>query len=99
MWAYHDSRDSRYRIPFGAAPAGGTVTLGLSTGGDSGAHVALRTWVDGEGEAFVPMTGEPEGDHLRFSCEFTRESPAIVWYSFVIERSDGRVLRLSLIHI
>lgn len=93
MWAYHDSRDSRYRIPFGAAPAGGTVTLGLSIGGDSGAHVALRTWVDGEGEAFVPMTGEPEGDHLRFSCEFTRESPAIVWYSFVIERSDGRVLR------
>lgn len=93
MWAYHDSRDSRYRIPFGAAPTGGTVTLGLSIGGDSGAHVALRTWVDGEGEAFVPMTGEPEGDHLRFSCEFTREDPAIVWYSFVIERSDGRVLR------
>ena len=93
MWAYHDSRDSRYRIPFGAAPTGGTVTLGLSIGGDSGAHVALRTWVDGEGEAFVPLTGEPEGDHLRFSCEFTREDPAIVWYSFVIERSDGRVLR------
>ena len=75
MWAYHDSRDSRYRIPFGAAPTGGTVTLGLSIGGDSGAHVALRTWVDGEGEAFVPMTGEPEGDHLRFFVRVHARGP------------------------
>ena len=66
-------------------PRAAPSALGLSIGGDSGAYVALRTWVDGEGEAFVPMTGEPEGDHLRFSCEFTREDPAIVWYSFVIE--------------
>ncbi len=93
MWANHDSRDSHYRFPFGAAPAGGTVMLKLSVGGDPNCHVSLRTWIDGEGEGFIPMTSEPEGDHLLFSCEYVREEPAIVWYSFVIERSDGRVLR------
>ena len=92
MWAYHDSRDSHYRFPFGAAPAGGTVMLALSVGGDPNCQVSVRTWVDGEGEGFFPMTGRVEGDHLLFTCDFVREEPAIVWYSFVIERADGRVL-------
>lgn len=92
MWANHDSRDSHYRFPFGAAPAGGTVMLALAVGGDPNCHVSLRTWIDGEGEGFVPMTASPEGDHLIFSCEYVRTEPAIVWYSFVIERADGRVL-------
>ncbi len=93
MWANHDSRDNHYRFPFGAAPAGGTVMLALSVGGDPSCQVSLRTWIDGEGEGFIPMTPEPEGDHLLFTCEYVRTEPAIVWYSFVIERADGRVLR------
>ena len=93
MWAHHDSRDTLYRNPFGAAPVGGTVVLTLDVGGDLGASATLRTWVDGEGEAFVPMAGERLEDRLRFTCEYVCEKPALVWYSFIIERGDGRVLR------
>ena len=93
MWAFHDSRNSAYRFPFGAMPTGGSVRISIDVGGDSGASCTLRTWIDGEGEGFLPMNATQEGDHLRFSCDFTREDPAIVWYSFAIERSDGRVVR------
>ena len=93
MWAFHDSRNSAYRFPFGAMPTGGSVRISIDVGGDSGASCTLRTWVDGDGEGFLPMNATQEGDHLRFSCDFTREDPAIVWYSFAIERSDGRVVR------
>lgn len=93
MWAYHDSRDTLYRNPYGAAPVGGAVVLKLDVGGDRDASATLRTWVDGVGETFVPMVGEQLEDRVRFSVEYACEQPALVWYSFVIERGDGRVLR------
>ena len=93
MWAYHDSRDRLYRSPFGAAPVGGTVTLRIDVGGDRGARCTLRTWIDGVGEGFFEMAREEVEDHLRFSCELPCDEPAIVWYTFVIERSDGKVVR------
>ena len=93
MWAFHDSRNGLYRSPFGAVPVGGTVTLRLDVGGVSDAHVTVRTWIDGKGEGFVPMTGEPDGDKVRYTAELACESAAIVWYSFVIERADGKVVR------
>ena len=93
MWAYHDSRDALYRSPFGAVPVGGTVLLRLDVGGVEGCTVSVRTWIDGVGEGFVPMTGESAGDRVRFSAELACGTAAIVWYSFVIERPDGRVVR------
>ena len=92
MWAYHDSRNGLYRTPFGAAPLGSTVVLRLDVGGDAGAHVTVRTWIDGVGEGFVPMRGEAQGDKVRFEATYACDTQAIVWYSFVIERSDGRVV-------
>ncbi len=93
MWAYHDSRDTLYRNPYGTAPVGGAVVLKLDVGGDRDASATLRTWVDGEGETFVPMVGEQLEDRVRFSVEYVCGQPALVRYSFVIERGDGRVLR------
>ena len=92
MWAYHDSRDPLYRNPFGAAPVGGTVVLRLDVGGDAGASATLRTWIDGVGEDFAPMEPERLGDRTRFSCSCECGRAAILWYSFLIERSDGRVV-------
>ena len=91
MWPYHDSRDPLYRNPFGAAPVGGTVVLRLDVGGDAGASATLRTWIDGVGEGFAPMEPERLGDRTRFSCSYECGRAAILWYSFLIERSDGRV--------
>ena len=93
MWAYHDSRDALYRNPFGAAPVGGTVVLRLDVGGVSDATVTLRTWIDGEGEGFVPMTAERLSDRVRYTCEYECGQAALVWYTFVIERADGKVVR------
>lgn len=93
MWAYHDSRNRLYRSPFGAAPLGSSVKLSLDVGGATGASCSLRIWIDGEGESFVPMTAEPMGDFVRFSCEYKCEKPALVWYTFVIERTDGQIAR------
>ena len=66
MWAYHDSRETLYRNPFGAAPVGGTVVLRLDVRGDAGATATLRTWIDGVGEEFVPMERERLEDRVRF---------------------------------
>ena len=93
MWAYHDSRNGLYRSPFGAVPVGGSVRLRLDVGGATGATVSVRTWIDGVGEGFVPMMGEQVGDCVRFSATLPCESAAIVWYTFVIERADGKVVR------
>ena len=92
MWAYHDSRETLYRNPFGAAPVGGTVVLRLDVGGDAGATATLRTWIDGVGEGFVPMDRVRLEDRVRFSCSYACDTAALVWYSFLIERSDGRVI-------
>lgn len=92
MWAYHDSRDGRYRSPFGAVTVGSAVRLKIDVGADAGASVTLRTWVDGEGEGYIAMYGERFGDFFRFTGEISREVPALVWYQFVIKCSDGRVV-------
>ena len=93
MWAYHNSRDLGCRMPFGAVVAGRPVRMSIDVGDCAGCSCSLRVWVDGEGESFQAMEGVPAGDHVRFTCEFVRATPAIVWYSFIIERADGRVSR------
>lgn len=58
MQLFHNSHDTVYRTPFGAAPAGSVVKLGLRVISkkvpDS---VKIRLWIDEE-EVFVPMTPE-----------------------------------------
>ena len=48
MRAYHNSRLSEYRKPFGAINTGGTVSLSIDLFEESGAEIVLRTWVDGD---------------------------------------------------
>lgn len=98
MWAYHDSRNRLYRAPFGAVRVGTTVQLSIDVGGTTGASCTLRTWIDGVGEDFFPMTGETMygfdgAPFTRFTCEYTAKVQAQVWYTFVIERPDGQVAR------
>lgn len=86
----HISSNCEYRRPFGAAPAGGTVSLSLDVWDDSGATAEIRTWIDGRGEALYPMEGVWQDGHLRFTGTFAVPDPAIVWYYFKIHGSDGR---------
>ena len=89
MRAYHNSRLSEYRKPFGAINTGGTVSLSIDLFEESGAEIVLRTWVDGAGEAFYPMTKNPMEDRVRYSCALKCEEAALYWYSFRINRADG----------
>lgn len=93
MRALHNSRGSRYRLPYGAVPQGGAVTLTVDVWDDPGTQATIRTWVDGTGEAFYPMELVEKGDdgRLTFGGEVPADELGIVWYSFLLEGSDGSV--------
>ncbi|MBR3748889.1 MAG: glycoside hydrolase family 13 protein [Firmicutes bacterium] len=92
MRAYHNTRKSDWRTPFGAVPAGTEVTVALDVWDDPGASCACRIWVDGEGETVLPMEKQEEEDHFRFSCRIPADEPEILWYSFLIYGSDGYLI-------
>ena len=99
MRAYHDSRDIRYRTPFGAIMPGESVTLLLDVSDAPGATATLRTWTENDGEALYPMdvaVDEPAGelpDATRYTVSLAPEHTGIFWYHFIITLADGRVVR------
>lgn len=86
MQICHDSQNSRYREPQGAAPAGSTVALRLFAPGCHGASV--RLWQEGVGETMVPM----KQSAALFSAEIRLpEEPCLLWYFFVANY-DGAIV-------
>lgn len=95
----HDSRSDRYRTPFGAVPAGTSVTLRLrATAGDL-TDATVRVWdARGELQALVPMQvvasdrtqGEHGYDYWQATIR-TSASPTILWYRFIVR--DGPTTR------
>ena len=65
MHLYHNSRESRFRTPFGAAPTGAEVSLSIEAEVPQGTEVLVRLWQSGE--SLVPMTEEEPG---LFRCSF-----------------------------
>ena len=92
MRAYHNSRDIRYRSPYGALELGKQVKLSLDVFDGEGAECLCRLWVDGVGERLIPMEGAAVEDGVRYTCAFAPERPALVWYSFILRR-EGREWR------
>ena len=90
MRAYHNSRNLEYRTPYGAATVGSAVSLYLDVWEAESAVCTLRLWIDGEGETLIPMSARPMEGFTRFSAEIRRETPAIVWYSFIIDHDGVR---------
>lgn len=85
MYLYHNSRQSAYRSPFGAAPVGSTVTLSIDARLHKGSHIFLRLWQDGE--TLLPMRPNETG---RQSATFTLpQEPGLLWYYFVAKTPDG----------
>ena len=102
MKVFHDSRNVAYRMPYGVLPLGDTVTLFVDVWDAPGATVAVRTWVDGQGEAFVDMEevapdsheeAEREGAPVRYKASLTPGEQGIVWYHFVITEANGAMRR------
>ena len=74
MIIYHDSRDSEYRMPYGAVTIDTPVTIRLRVEEVAPAAVYLRTWVDGEGERLIAMRAS-ETDNNIFEAVLTPSSP------------------------
>lgn len=91
----HNSRSDSDRFPGGAVPVGTTVRLSarVTEGDPERMGVTLRIWVDGEGEALIPCTSDPE-EPGRFTAELPLDRPNLVWYRFLAQE-DGRTLTLG----
>ena len=90
----HNSRLAKYRSPFGAVPCGTDVMLRAEVTDADPASVSmtLRTWIDGEGEALIPMDHVGGGVfHVMLPCP----EPNLVWYSFIARGADGIERRLG----
>jgi len=95
----HDSRDDRYRTPFGAVPAGTEVLLRLrATAGDL-TDATVRVWDELAGiQALIPMeviasdrtAGEHGIDYWQATIR-TSAQPTILWYRFIVR--DGPTTR------
>ena len=94
-----NARDPRCKTPYGAVPSGTRVALTLRprrADGWSWAVLRARFEFRGEEIAEVPMpwTGL-DGDRDLFSCALdTGDYVGLVWYSFRLERLDGKALEL-----
>lgn len=91
MHARHITSDSDYRTPFGAVQLGGTVKLAIDVWDEEPQGAELRLWIEGNGEALIPMEAEACGDATRFSVDFMPRCAGIFWYTFKIRAADGSV--------
>ncbi len=86
MELFHDSRQARYRYPFGAAAVGTTAHLALDAQLPQGSRVTLRLWWDGE--QLLPMEAGEGGFSVSVPLP---ETPGLLWYYFIIDTPAERV--------
>ena len=81
-----DSRDPRYKFPFGAVPCGTAVTLTVTPEEDFAACAAVTFGEFAGCRGETPLLPCPGG----FSGVFTApDAPELVWYTFRFTRRDG----------
>lgn len=102
---FHDSRNTIYRVPFGAAPTLSRLTLRLDVAGCRIAGVGLRLWQENIGAILLPMelicdTEQTQTDaeqeknfpKERYSVTFSLpEKGCLVWYYFQLQSEDGAI--------
>lgn len=91
-----DSRDSRYKQPFGAVTCGTTVTLSLrplTAEGFHGCDLVVTGEFAGTRQEIALLPVGTEGEHTLFSGSFTvSKQPELMWYCFRFTRKDGSVV-------
>ena len=94
-----DSRDLRYKSPFGAVPCGTMVTATvrplLSEGFDHVTMVVYGEFAASRREVVLTHAGT-EGDRCLFTGAYMApEEPELIWYCFRLVRRDGQVIWLG----
>ncbi|MBO4941068.1 MAG: glycoside hydrolase family 13 protein [Clostridia bacterium] len=87
MHIYHNSRNKKFREPFGALPSESTVKICLLVNeADGETQIFLRLW-DGE-ERLIPMQKDHDGMFVA-SLEMPK-TPGLLWYYFIVEENGKR---------
>ncbi len=87
MNLYHNSRDKKYRSPFGAAPVGTKINIWVDAELPEGSLVFLRLWQNEEER--IPMVSAG-GNRLTATVRVPEE-PGLLWYYFVAELPERTV--------
>ena len=94
-----DSRDCRYKSPYGAVPCGTKITLTLRPARAEGiAACTLLLYHEFQDERTeVPLApGGAEGDRVLFTAGFRAPAePELIWYGFRLERANRETLWLG----
>jgi len=95
----HDSRDDRFRVPFGAVPAGTVVTLRLQAGAGDLSEASVRVYdALAQSQVVIPMqvvardaiAGEHGIDYWQVELP-TIKIPTVLYYRFIVR--DGTATR------
>ena len=94
-----DSRDSRYKTPYGAVPCGTQITVTLRpprAEGFSACDLLLfEEFSEGYWETPLSLAGEEE-DRAVFTGSYSApEQPELIWYGFRLRREDGEAVWLG----
>ncbi len=94
-----NSRDSRYKQPFGAVPCGTEITLSLhplTSEGFRGCELILYGEFANERRAVALTNAGTEGDRTLFTGSYTAfDEPELIWYCFRFTRTDGSAVWLG----
>ncbi len=86
MKLYYDSRNTRFKTPFGAVCCGTKIKFSFRVENDMPPEfVSLRVW-DGEEREIEMKIVEGEVESFLYSAEYTAPlCPCLVWYSFYVK--------------
>ena len=89
----HNSQNTYYRCPIGAAEAGTKVKIGIRLRTKAAVQqVLLRIWQERTGERLVPLKTDANFDaEEKYYCGHADmpEKGCLVWYYFIIVAADG----------
>ena len=84
MEAYHNSREKRFRTPFGALQAGQKTEIQIDIWNGDPESATFRLWNDRTGELRIPMRLVRRAGGYTAYSEFCPEEPDLFWYRFDI---------------
>ncbi len=99
MTTIFDSRDPRYKTPYGAVPCGRRITLtlrpDLTEDFTACSLLLFEEFAEAYWEVALSPAGEEEGRKLFTGSYDTPDQPELIWYGFRLRRENGEELWLG----
>lgn len=88
MHIFHDSQDTDFRSPFGAAEVGSEVSLAVFA--PEAVSAVLHSWSEAEGDLRTCMSKGSDG-FFRATLR-TPDTGCLIWYYFILEKPSGGII-------